>query len=60
MIINTKSKSLNEKLDVDNEFKLQEQTTDSCAMNKLDISENIDSSNTTHSGEIHNDYDLGI
>jgi len=60
MVIKMKSKTLNTKIDVDNEFKLEEQVADDCAINKLEISENMDIENITNTGDIHDDYDLGI
>ena len=60
MVINMKSKTLNTEIDVDNEFKLQEQITDDCAINNIEISDNVDVLNVTNTGEIHPDYDLGI
>ena len=60
MVIKMKTKSLNESIDVDNQFKLEEQVADDCAINKLEISENMDIENVTNTGDIHDDYDLGI
>ena len=60
MIINMKPKELNKEVDVDDEFKLQEQVTDNCAINKLEITDNMDIMNVTNTGEIPVDYDLGI
>ena len=60
MVIKMKSKELNEKIDVDNTFLLQEQTTDDCAINKLEINESMDITNVKNTGDIHAEYDLGI
>jgi len=60
MIIKMKSKNINTTIDVDNEFKLEEQVADNCAINKLEISENMDIENVNNTGDIHDDYDLGI
>ena len=60
MIINMSSKKLNTEIDVDDEFKLHEQVTDNCAINKLEITDNMDIMNVTNTGEVHTDYDLGI
>ena len=59
-IINMKSKTMNKEFDIDSEFKLQEQSTDQCSINKLEINENIDPVNFVNTGKINDDYDLGI
>ena len=60
MIVKMKAKQLSEKIDIENQFNIEEQTTDNCALNNLEISESMDKMNIIQSGEVPDDYDLDI